>query len=321
MHFRHIIISGLVACGAMFLQSHAFAAKNDVKSTPNSSNAAAQASIKTELPVQAGKVTAKEKSPAAVSKDVTKEKPSTAILKNSTKGKAQAASLKTTRNNVGLQKRSSKAPAFNKEGSRKVVKPLKRIPEHAKGRVQSAVNKAEKTVRNSNAKKAAAVPYNSKPVDKQEHKEANISAAQTVHHDEVKADKKAQLINTTETSFNHNLIVSTSKEKVVTKKPFTEKPLPKEKMPDKTGKIPDVNQSLNQTQRTNSSSGSANDRVGNGSGTFSTVDKWFNWGLSFEVQLIQPYISRLALLTNQWVNAPPSPPPQHAPIFKNVSRS
>ncbi|AZU64046.1 hypothetical protein [Neobacillus mesonae] len=321
MHFRHIIISGLVACGAMFLQSHAFAAKNDVKSTPNSSNAAVQASIKTELPVQAGKVTAKEKSPAAVSKDATKEKASTAKSKAATNKIASVATSKTTGKTQGQQKRSPKVSSFNKEGSKKAAKSLKKVPEHAKGRVQSALNKAEKAVRNSNAKKAAAVPNNSKPEDKREYKETNISAGQTFHHEEVKADKKAQLINTAEKTFKQKSLVSTTKKKVIQKKPFIKKSLPIEKIPDKTGKIPDVNQSLNQTQRTNSSSGSANDRVGNGSGTFSTVDKWFNWGQSFEVQLIHPYISRLALLTNQWVNAPPSPPPQHAPIFKDVSRS
>ncbi|GHH97394.1 hypothetical protein [Neobacillus kokaensis] len=299
MHFRHIIISGLAVCGALFLQDHAFAAKNEVNGTPHSSNEAVQASVKAELPVKAENAVTKEKVSAAASE--------------------------TTRNYADKQKPSQQAPSIKKasvpkqSAAKKVVAPLKQIPEQAKGRVQSAINKAEKTVKSSAAKKAAAVPNKSKPVKKQQQavkKEAKSSVKPSIHKEDFISESKAQPIKVTVKPFKKKSPASPR-----LSKPLDQKRLPKGKYPDENGKIPDVNQMLNQTQRTNGSGGSPNDRVSNGLGTISIVDKWFDWNQHYEAQLVQPYLSRVALLTNQWVNAPPSPPPQIAPIFKSVSQS
>ena len=84
--------------------------------------------------------------------------------------------------------------------------------------------------------------------------------------------------------------------------------------------IPKVSQ-LNQTQRSNNTGGQSNDRVSNGLSNVSVLDKWFEWSNYFEIKFDQSYISRQDLLNTQWVNAPPAPPPQKAPLLTNVTRS
>jgi hypothetical protein len=115
-------------------------------------------------------------------------------------------------------------------------------------------------------------------------------------------------------------LVSTdnSKEVVTKSNSVVQEPL---KAPASKEEIPKVNQMTNQTQRTNSSGGQSNDRVSQGSSNVSLSDKWFEWKHYVEIKLVQPYLSRLALMNTQWVNAPPAPPPQKAPLLTHATRS
>jgi hypothetical protein len=94
-----------------------------------------------------------------------------------------------------------------------------------------------------------------------------------------------------------------------------------QKKPATKEEIPKVNQVLNQSQRSNGSGGQSNDRVNHGINIVSFLDKWFEWNHYFEIKLVQPYLYRQALMNTQWVNAPPAPPPQAAPLLTNVTRS
>jgi hypothetical protein len=77
--------------------------------------------------------------------------------------------------------------------------------------------------------------------------------------------------------------------------------------------MPTVKLAINPMPRSNSSGAQSNDRVNLGLNTITMLDKWFEWNKYVEINLVQPYITRYALMNHQWVNAPPSPPPQAAP--------
>jgi hypothetical protein len=99
------------------------------------------------------------------------------------------------------------------------------------------------------------------------------------------------------------------------------------KLPQKGGipagkeETPTIDQVINPTPRSNGSGGQSNDRVSQGFQTISNLDKWFEWNKFYDMKLIQFYHSHNAIKNHQWVNAPPSPPPQAAPFLKTVTRS
>jgi hypothetical protein len=94
-------------------------------------------------------------------------------------------------------------------------------------------------------------------------------------------------------------------------------PAEKDTAPSSKEKLPPVDQAPNPTQRSNNTGGSGKDRVSAGFGTTSLVDKWIDWDKYVEMKLVQPFLTREALMNTQWVNAPPSPPPQSSSFFKN----
>lgn len=67
-------------------------------------------------------------------------------------------------------------------------------------------------------------------------------------------------------------------------------------------------------QRTQSSGGQSNDQH-TGTGTLNFIENWLEWDKLFHSKLSQVYYSRQAKYCNQWMNAPPSPPPKKAPFF------
>ncbi|MCM3667073.1 hypothetical protein M3204_21965 [Mesobacillus subterraneus] len=71
----------------------------------------------------------------------------------------------------------------------------------------------------------------------------------------------------------------------------------------------------NLPSRTKTSGGSSSDRTSNGNTSTAFSDKWFVWDEYFNVNLLHPFTSRVAVYRSQWVNAPPSPPPLQAPVF------
>ena len=110
-------------------------------------------------------------------------------------------------------------------------------------------------------------------------------------------------------------------QKVTSLEPQLPVPVEKDKTPSNKDEMPTVDQAINPTQRSNNSSSPLNDRVSMGTSTISFSDKWFEWNQYVEMKLVQPFLSRYALMNTQWVNAPPSPPPQDAPFLKTVTRS
>ncbi|WP_045518509.1 hypothetical protein [Neobacillus niacini] len=182
----------------------------------------------------------------------------------------------------------------------------KSLPEQANGNAKSVVKKDEKVVQVNVPEQAEAVQANH-TVEKLKPKNSIQDIDSEVKVEKVKPEKVDNIVYLQDEDLD-----ITQSESVV------QEP---QKDPASKEEIPKVNQALNQTQRSNGSGGQSNDRVNHGINNLSFLDKWFEWNHYFEIKLVQPYLSRQALMNTQWVNAPPSPPPQIAPLLTNVTRS
>jgi hypothetical protein len=176
----------------------------------------------------------------------------------------------------------------------------KSLPEQANGNAKSVVKKAEKVVQVNVPEQAEAVQANH-TVEKLEPKNSIQDTDSEGKVEKVKPEKVDNIVYLQDEDLD-----ITKSESVVQER---------QKDPASREEIPKVNQALNQTQRSNGSGGQSNDRVNHGINNLSFLDKWLEWNHYFEIKLVQPYLSRQALMNTQWVNAPPSPPPQAAPLL------
>ena len=95
----------------------------------------------------------------------------------------------------------------------------------------------------------------------------------------------------------------------------------KDKVPASKEEPLAVDQVFNPAPRSNSGGGGqSSDRVSQGLHTISFLEKWFEWNRHYELKLVHPFLSRYNLKHQQWVNAPPSPPPKTAPFLNTVTR-
>lgn len=182
----------------------------------------------------------------------------------------------------------------------------KSLPEQANDNAKPGVKKAEKVAQVNGPEQAEAVQANH-IVEKSRPKNYIQDTDSEVKVEKVKPVKEDNIL------YLQGKDLDITKSESVVQEP--------QKDPASKEEIPKVNQVLNQTQRSNGSGGQSNDRVNHGINNLSLLDKWFEWNDYFEIKLVQPYLSRQALLNTQWVNAPPSQPPQAAPLLTNVTRS
>jgi hypothetical protein len=183
----------------------------------------------------------------------------------------------------------------------------KGLPEQANENAKSVAKKAERIVQVNVSEQAEAIQANH-IVEKTRPKNSIQDTDSEVKVENVKTEK-----------VDNNIVYLEDEDLDVTKSvSVVQEP---QKDPASKEEIPKVNQVLNQTQRSNGSGGQSNDRVNHGINNLSLLDKWFEWNHYYEIKLVQPYLSRQALLNTQWVNAPPSQPPQAAPLLTNVTRS
>lgn len=287
MHFRHFLIPTLMVGAALLLPGNAFAEKSDNGSL-HSNKEIVQTSEAPKSPAAQATVPSKAQSAKPIEKTV--PAPQQANLKETSKPLPSKAALKQA---------ASPQPASE------IVKVL---PEQANGNGYglSVTKKADKTVNTPGQEKKAAVSgmKTERPIvdDRAENPPAHevkvkvepVKSAPVLHPQEKEADLS-----------NSNMELPS--------------PVPagKDKAPSSKEELPPIDQAPNPPQRSTNTGGSSSDRISTGTGTFTLVDKWFDWNKYFEMKLVQPFLTRDALLNTQWVNAPPSPPPQAAPFFKN----
>ncbi|WP_419955403.1 hypothetical protein ACN6MT_07790 [Neobacillus niacini] len=254
---------------------------------------------KNELRPEKGQAPASVPEHASIPESVSKPEPVTIAVPVP----AKAIEAQTLNNVIPEHARENQAQAKQRPAPNTPNQPAleKSLPEQANENAKSVVKKAEKVVQvtvSEQAEAVQAIPTVEKLNPKHSMQDTNR---------EMKVEKVDQSVYIEEED-----IVITTSESVV------QEP---QKAPVSKEEIPQMNQALNQTQRSNSSGGQSNDRVNHGVTYNSLLDKWMEWNPYFEIKLVQPYLSRQALMNTQWVNAPPAPPPQKAPLLTNVTRS
>lgn len=190
------------------------------------------------------------------------------------------------------------------------------VQEKGNGYGLSRLEKAEKAVKSPGKEKHAAV----RETEKGNHLTNREEAEQYVDFTMKNKSKSTRLVPKAIEPQGKSTGVSKPK-KAERIEPQRQMPFEKGNAPAGKEEIPHVDQAINPIQRSNSSGGQSTDRVSTGLSTISLLEKWFEWNKYDELKLVQPYHSRYALMNTQWVNAPPSPPPQKAPFLKNVNRS
>ncbi|MBM4761351.1 hypothetical protein [Bacillus sp. B15-48] len=294
MHFRQILISCLVIGAAMFIPGNVFAEKNEHSGQQNSQKTSGQV----QMDNQAVKpnILAKEKTVVA----------SEAVKPNvSAQEKAVVVPDSAIKNQGGVKQQPSKVSP-NNSASQKAGAALQHLPDPAKGNGKSAVNK---TVKAHESKKRTAVQEKNDGLGRnaqiREREFRNI-ALDTVHDSETRVNTQNETIRV-ETQGENTHLSENHSESLVSE------PQEKGNIPSDERKIPKVVKQIpNPTQRTSGHEGPPTDRVSQGLSTNSFLDKWFTWNSYYEIQLVQSYLSQEKWLNNQWVNAPPSPPPQEA---------
>ncbi|CAH2714125.1 hypothetical protein BACCIP111895_01279 [Neobacillus rhizosphaerae] len=294
MHFRYILITGLMVGAAVFLPDNAFAEKNELSGQQHSQNASVQAniSVKTDNRAVQTNVPAKAENTKSLKNTAVIPEPA---VKNQARGK------QTASNNSIQRAASQKSAAAARE-----------LPEQAKGNMQSALKKAEKADKTPESEKAAARQENHKGLGKNKPAPKNEAGdSDSLPNTIIEVKNKVQSAGLVK-GFEPNLSISKKEDSFELIVPESRK---QGQVPASQGEIPKMSLEINPTQRTNSSGGQSNDRISSGISTISLMDKWFEWNKYYEIKLVQPYLSRDAFLNNQWVNAPPAPPPQEAPFL------
>ncbi|MFS0779935.1 hypothetical protein ABC255_28630 [Neobacillus sp. 3P2-tot-E-2] len=325
MNIRHLFISGLIVGAAMFLPGNVFAEENELIGLQNSQKAPGQVSPSVGIDNAAVKsdVPAKEEAivgPAAVKPDVpAKEEamvgPSAVKPDVPAKKEAVMASNPSMKNQGGIKQQQSKVPP-NNPASQKSAAASQNLHDQAKGHVQSALNKTEKAVNEArDPEKVSAVQEHNNGLEKNTPTPKNGSGnsdLDSLHNSETEVKKQVS-----PASFEpqgKDTVLSVVK-KESRSEPLLQESLEKSGIPSAEEKIPKVSEVPTLTQRTGTNGGPSNDRGSQGLNTISFLDKWFVWNPYYEIQLVQSYLSQHTWLNNQWVNAPPSPPPIAAPFY------
>ncbi|UYZ22927.1 hypothetical protein [Mesobacillus jeotgali] len=280
MHFRQLIITGFIAGAAMLVPDIAFAEKGSNAGKPQKPVAAEQVP----LPDKAENAQTSEKTPVKpAAKNQPVQKP---VVQKPAQAKPKEKPAEAVESNRKAQsfKKNEKAP----------------LPQKAKALINEKSKQEKHRTKHSN-------------------KQSNKDALKSIHN------KGNYAKETQRRSPGLKEKVEPSKESAATpsvvkptaKTASKETPLVKddEKDSSKNERYPKGDNIPNPPSRTKASGGPSSDRTSYGNASTFINDKWFVWDESFNLNLLQPYTSRVAVFRSQWVNAPPSPPPLKAPAF------
>jgi len=317
LHFRHFLIPALMVGAALFVPGNAFAEKNELNGQPNSQKEMVQAnnpSEKTENAAPQANVLVKAENTAVESNGQAK------IENANPSGKPVTVAEPARKNQSGVNQPASNGAPKPAASQKPAAATPKALPDQAKGNGYglSALDKAEKTGKAPGQEKNNAAQENKRGVEKNKPTTQDMAE----HNADITVKDKSEstrLVSRFKPQGEGSDL--SSPKKVERIEPQLPVPLEKDNVPDGKEGVPNFDQAINPTQRSNSSGSQSNERVSTGLSTSSLLDKWFEWNKYYEIKLVQPYLSRYALMNTQWVNAPPSPPPQEAPFFKTVNRS
>jgi hypothetical protein len=294
LHFRHFILSGLVVGATLFLPNNAFAEKNELSGQNAQKSSVQSVLVETVHDVKNATVHGKNTEahdktvviPQTVSNDQVRETPKVTPI--------QAVSSKAAEKLKSLPEKTKKAA---QKGKDKIVEApgLEKVTAGLNS-VRELVENEKKHVTKTKTGKKASLPK----------KPSELKTNSLVHKAEVKEENSKHL---------------KSGDKMRSERFATSPPKKESKVPKLPKEDPVSKQIMNVSPQSNSSGGKSKDRMSYGGlSSINMVDKWMDWNKFYENQLILPYVSRNAMMSNQWMNAPPSPPPQKAPYLISINR-
>jgi chemotaxis protein histidine kinase CheA len=352
MHIRSFLLKGFIMSAALFFPTDAFAEKGEqaqkpstqnghamevveaVKNLDSTSNPSPQAKPEIQMPDRASEKVEKV-IPAQASEKVEKATPTQASEKVKKAIPVQAnEKVKKAIPARASEKVEKAIPAQASEKVEKAVQVPNQASEKAQHTVQEVKQRSEKASKamQSTIKETKKAVDNSLPEKNQEAETETTKQQKTtpnnneIHSNEAEesSDKSVQHAisgeNTNQQStkmvqmLDDDKTVQSIKEAgSIDEEPETEE---KEKFPSGQEKYPQDIMVVHSPHNTKTPDGSSKDRTGYGQNTTSFVDKWLLEAEKYlNLKRIQPLVSRAYEYRNQWVNAPPSQPPQTTPFF------
>ncbi|MGM0877182.1 MAG: hypothetical protein ACQEWV_21170 [Bacillota bacterium] len=315
MHFRNFILS-LIAGTAFFFPTDALAEKNELAQGDK---------VGKEVSTPQNIEQSKENESVPISSPVSIEEVSNQHPTSNTHSQQAESSLP-----------AQKAVQSPDKASNNVQSAIQ-LPEQANEKAQSSgKSEAEKAVKNTLPVKSAKVEINQGQKEGQiknqklqsTNKESYSKTNKAGKHSEEPSEKSLHTIGTGEKPTDQytkkvqkldyeNLYQPILNKKDVSEKTSSDESKSKkaEKIPSRQDRYPEDIMGMNSPQNTKSSGSSSKDRTGHGQSTSNSVEKWIEFEKRWNLKLVQPHVSKAHVFRNQWVNAPPSPPPKAAPFF------
>lgn len=285
MYFRHFILMGVILGAAAFLPNNALA--NGAAGQPEQQNAAAQT-----------RVSANAENPIASEKEVP--------VPTENVHKSQGEVAQKPESNPSTQK----------------TKPIKPVPaspnktNRAAPPLDKGLNAASKSAEQTAKVKDVGQPGPPKPnVNTNQLPEVSESTPSNQSAPEAEMDKHSSGVNAKSETITEENDSSVSIKSEISLKPNI---VEESKTPSNDRKIPfEVMNIL--PQLTQSPGGQSDVQFSPGTGTIGFIANWSDWDEHLSLTLGLNYTSRQAKYCHQWINAPPSPPPKAASLFKTLT--
>ncbi|PGV53436.1 hypothetical protein [Bacillus sp. AFS037270] len=321
MHIRHFILMGVFLGAAAFLPNNVFAEKNEAAGQPVPQNSEVHTLVleKIETPMASDKAVSVtpenvhksqggvvqkpetnprthqtvptkpvQKSPNKTNRSIERAVPSSEKNINVGKPAVVAAKVKDTGQTAN--------PVAKVEVAEKTANPV------AKVEVAGKTGQSGRAKLNAVTNKIPAAPKSLSSNERNSEVETNLQTP----------GLNAKSENYTEEA-ESSILIKTSHSLTLVHKPLMDE---ENKTPSNNRKNPgEVEIMNNPPQRMQSSGGQSNEQFSPGAGTISFITNQFDWDENFGLNISHIYTSQQAKYRNQWINAPPSPPPKAAPFF------
>ncbi|EIJ80390.1 hypothetical protein PB1_08522 [Bacillus methanolicus PB1] len=353
MHFRDLFVKGLIIAGtALFFPTGAFADKAELAQKPDSQSSKAVEVVKNSQSLESSKVNGRVQANSKLkteneavqnqastnhSQQVKPEKSPQKIIRVPDQASEKARKAIQVPNQASVKARKAvQVPNQASVKARKAVQVPNQASVKARKTLQSTVKRTEKAVNNTIPEKVEVKQGVDKGQTKQKKPQSDKKGIHSITNEVEKPSAKSLLNIDSGEKTKHQytkMFQKLDNEKLhqsilkneggFQKTSFTDesKSKGKEKTPSRQERYLRDIQVVNSPQNTKIPGGSTKDRTGHSQSTVSFGEKWLELEKYWNLKLIQPYVDRAHVYRNQWVNAPPSPPPKDAPFFLNVYQS
>ncbi|WP_430789808.1 hypothetical protein VBD025_04815 [Virgibacillus flavescens] len=290
MNFRGVLVLGFIVIAAFTFPIVAFAEKGGQAQNPEADKSKGVGKVKDYTPLP--------------------DKPEVQLPDKANKMAKKGKDLPEKALNKA--KKAKELPSQASEMAKKAVQKVKKKNEPA---LKTAKNKSDKAKRSVNK----TLPENKGTAVKVKLPKQVLNEEEIRSQNEESIDQRVEQQKNNSTEKINKQPVKDAKVEVVSgnkEQPVKAKAESKEKKnPFDNEKSHDV-KVIPFSSNSNVPSAPSKDRTGNGNSSIGLLDKWL-WkaGSNTYIKLINPFVSTRLEYRDQWVNAPPSPPPKETPFF------